>query len=51
MCVCVCVRVCVYIYYLTSLHEEDETQGQFYAEFDRFNLRISLLLDRLPFKG
>ena len=37
-----------YIYIcLTSPHGQDLTQGQLYAEFDRFEFKVFLLLDKL----
>ena len=55
---CVCVRVfvgmyvCMYRSYLpTPPLGHDLTQGQFLAEFNRFEFRVFLLLDYLPRQG
>ena len=40
----------IYIYISpTLLHKQYETIGQFEAEFYRFEFRVFLLLDRLPY--
>ena len=41
--------VCVYIYLPLPPHEQDVTVGEFQVEFNRFEFRVFLLLDRLPY--
>ena len=40
----------IYIYNISS-EEQDMTQGQFLAEFNRFKFKVFVLLDRLPYQS
>ena len=67
MCVCVCVCVCICVYLRTGVevylhvcvriylpnppHEQEETQGQIFVEFNWFEFRVFLFLDWLPNLG
>ena len=53
MCVCVCVCVCVYLFIYTSTQSVSASSMwynvHFKAEFNGFEFRVFLLLDRLPY--
>ena len=52
VCVCVCVYLCMCILIDTiTWHMQDVIQGQFYADFIRFELRVFLLLDQILHRG